>query len=270
MPAPPSPGASLTELVAVMQRLLAPDGCPWDREQTLETLKPFLIEECFEVIEALEDGGPAEHCEELGDLLMQIVFQAALRNAAGEFGIDDVVRGIVDKLVRRHPHVFADAVAADSAEVLTQWDAIKRQEKASRGGPAGPERTLGGVPLGLPALVRGQALSERAARVGFDWPDVAGCRAKVDEELAELEQAAAGGKPAEIEHEVGDLLFAVVSLARKHGVDAEAALRAANRRFETRFAFVEDRLVERGRTPRTSDLAEMDALWDQAKLEPAG
>jgi MazG family protein len=261
----PAAGARLPELVEVMRRLLAPDGCPWDREQSLATLRPFLIEECFEVIEALEAGGPAEHLEELGDLLFQIVFQAALREREGAFGIDDVVGGIVEKLVRRHPHVFADATAADSAEVLAQWDAIKRQEKAAKGGAAGPPRVLAGIPAGLPALARAQQLSRRAGKVGFDWPDAAGSRAKVVEELAEIDGAAAAADPAALEHEVGDLLFAAVNLARKHGVDAEAALRAANRRFEGRFAYVEDRLRERGKAPHESDLAEMDALWDDAK-----
>jgi MazG family protein len=262
------PGASLADLVAIMERLLAPDGCPWDREQTLASLRPFLIEECFEVVEALEAGDAPHHQEELGDLLFQIVFQAALRARAGEFAIDDVVQGIVDKLVRRHPHVFADATVSDSADVLVQWDEIKRREKAARA-PAGaasePERLLAGVPVGLPALVRAERLSRKAAKVGFDWPDVAGCRAKVDEELGEIDDAIAGGVAAAIEHEVGDLLFAAVSLARKVGVDPEAALRAANRRFEKRFEYIEDRLRERGRSPRESDLKEMDALWNDAK-----
>jgi MazG family protein len=263
------PGASLSQLCDVMRRLLAPDGCPWDREQTLATLRPFLIEESYEVLEAIEHGSAAQHCEELGDLLFQIVFQAALREAAGEFAIDDVVRSIVDKLVRRHPHVFAGATVSGSAEVLTRWDEIKQQEKAARG-QAGPPRTLGDVPRGMPALSRAQLLSRRAAAVGFDWPDVAGCRAKVDEELGEIDGAATTGDPAALEHEVGDLLFAAVSLARKHGVDAETALRAANRRFEARFGYVEDRLRERGKTPASSDLAEMDALWDQAKRDAVG
>jgi MazG family protein len=262
---PPAPGASLAELVTIMQRLLAPDGCPWDREQTLATLRPFLIEECFEVVEALESGDAAHHCEELGDLLFQIVFQAAIRQAAGEFAIDDVVRGIVDKLVRRHPHVFADATVDGSAEVLRQWDEIKRAEKAAKGIAPGPERTLAGVPVGLPALVRAHTLSKKAAKVGFDWPDASGSRAKVLEELEEIDRAAAGGDPAELEHEVGDLLFAATNLARKLGVEPEAALRAANRRFQDRFEYIEDRLRDRGKGPRDSNLAEMDALWDEAK-----
>ncbi|HTE56195.1 MAG TPA: nucleoside triphosphate pyrophosphohydrolase [Kofleriaceae bacterium] len=262
------PGASLAGLCDIMRRLLAPDGCPWDREQTLESLRPYLIEEAYEVLEALETGTPADHCEELGDLLMNVVFQAALREQDGEFGIDDVVRGISDKLIRRHPHVFADAHAESSEEVLTQWEEIKRRERAQkeRGrAAAAVPRTLAGVPLALPALARAQQVSARAARVGFDWPEVQGCRDKVDEELGELDRAVESGDRAAIEHELGDLLFAATSLARKLGCDAEAALRACTRRFTERFAYVEDHLRERGRTPSESNLAEMDALWDEAK-----
>jgi MazG family protein len=270
-------GASLADLVDIMNRLLAPDGCPWDREQTLASLRPYLVEETFEVLEAMEVGTPAEHCEELGDLLMQVVFQSALRERAGEFNVDDAVRSICDKLVRRHPHVFGQAEVGSAAEVEVQWEEIKRREKAAAGAAKGagaegaeeaaPQRTLAGVPLGLPALVRANLISARAARVKFDWHDAAGCRAKVAEELDEIDRAVASGDRAAIEHEIGDLLFAAVSLARKLGVDPEAALRACTRRFTARFEYIEDRLRERGRTPAESDLAEMDALWDQAKAE---
>src|SRR5690606_31694829 len=223
-----------------------PDGCPWDREQTLESLRPFLVEETHEVLEAIEAGTPAEHCEELGEVLMQIVFQAALGEKAGEFHTADVVQGISDKLVRRHPHVFGEAQVGSADEVLVQWEEIKRREKADKaaragasGGGAGGEapvpRTLAGVPRSLPALTRAQQVSARAARVKCGGPDVAGCRAKVDEELGELDRAVAGGDRAAIEHELGDLLFAIVSRARKLGCDAEAALRACTRRFEARF-----------------------------------
>ena len=261
------PGASLAELVSIMNRLLAPGGCPWDREQTLESLRPYLVEETFEVLEALEAGTPAQHCEELGDLLMQIVFQSALREVEGAFAIDDVVRGIADKLVRRHPHVFADAHAESADEVLVQWEEIKRREKAARAeAGARPPGTLAGVPLSLPALSRAHQVSAKAARVGFDWPDAQGCRDKVTEELGEIDRAMASGDRAAIEHEIGDLLFATVSLARKLGIDAEAALRGCTRRFTDRFAFIEDRLRERGRAPSESTLEEMDALWNEAKV----
>jgi MazG family protein len=188
---------------------------------------------------------------------MQIVFQSELRAAEGAFGIDDVVRGIADKLVRRHPHVFGDVKLGSSAEVLDQWGKLKEKEK--------PRRTLEGVPAALPALTRAMKLSERAAAVGFDWPDAAGARAKVAEEIAEIDREMAGEDRVAMEHEIGDLFFAAVSLSRKLGIDPEAALRAANRRFTSRFEYIEDRLRERGRSPRDSDLAEMDALWEEAK-----
>ncbi len=265
-------GASLAELCDIMRRLLAPDGCPWDREQTLESLRPYLIEEAFEVLEAIETGTPAEHCEELGDLLMNVVFHAALREQEGAFTIDDVVRGISDKLVRRHPHVFAEAQADSAEQVVVQWEEIKRRERSMKAeassdpdAAAAPPRTLAGVPLALPSLARAQQISSRASRVGFDWPDARGCREKIAEELHELDEAMVAGDREAIEHELGDVLFGAVSLARKLGCDAEAALRACTRRFTERFEYIEDRLRERGRAPADSDLAEMDALWDEAK-----
>jgi MazG family protein len=251
-------GDSLPDLVDVMRRLLAPDGCPWDREQTLASLKPFLLEETYEVLEALDGGTPQDHREELGDLLMQIVFQSALRETEGAFHIDDVVAGIAEKLRRRHPHVFGDQKLETSAQVLEQWTALKEKEK--------PRRVLDGVPLAMPALARAQRLTERAGAVGFDWPDVAGARAKVTEELQEVDEAARSGDADRLRAELGDLLFATVNVARKLGVDAEGALREASDRFTSRFRFVEDRLRDGGRSPKEASLAEMDALWDEAKL----
>ena len=247
----------MVDLCGVMARLLAPDGCPWDREQTLDTLKPFLLEETYELLEALEGGDPRAHCEELGDVLFQLVFQAALREAAGAFSMDDVITGIADKLRRRHPHVFGETKLETSEQVLKQWGELKDKEK--------PRRTLDGVPRAMPALARAQKLTERASAVGFDWPDAAGPRAKVDEEQAELDEAVRAGDPARVRAEVGDLLFAVVNLARKHGVDAETALRQTSDRFVARFEAIEDRLRERGRTPREASLEEMDALWNEVK-----
>ncbi|RMH40816.1 MAG: nucleoside triphosphate pyrophosphohydrolase [Deltaproteobacteria bacterium] len=257
-------GHAFARLVDVMDRLLAPGGCPWDREQTLDSLRPYLLEETYEVLDVMTGDDPAAHREELGDLLMQIVFQAALREARGEFDIDDVATAIADKLVRRHPHVFGDARADDPEAVARQWDRIKAEERRAHGG-GGPDRALRGVPRSTPALARAQKLSERAAAVGFDWPDAAGCRAKVDEELRELDEAIAAGDRARVEAELGDLLFAVTSLARKLGVDAEGALRAAADEFTRRFEHIEDRLHERGRSPRDATLDEMDALWEAAK-----
>lgn len=265
-------GASFPRLVAIMARLLAPDGCPWDREQTLATLRPFLVEETYEVLDALERGDVAHHCEELGDLLMQVVFQAALRQAEGGFAIDDVVAGICDKLERRHPHIFGDAAQlATSGEVLAQWEAIKAQEKAAAATAEAPARTLAGVPRGLPALARATKLGSKAGRVGFDWGGWEGSAAKVREEIDEVEEVArGGGDPARAHHEIGDLLFAVVNLARKLEVDAESALHDASVRFSRRFEFIEDRLRADGRAPAQSDLTEMDRLWDEAKAAGIG
>jgi len=266
-------GASFPELVAVMKRLLAPDGCPWDREQTLESLRPYLVEETYEVLDAIERGTAAEHCDELGDLLMHIVFQAELRAAEGAFSIDDVVRSIVEKLVRRHPHVFGEASADSSAKVLAQWNRIKEQERRDKGGDApNPSAeaarvpsALEGVPIGMPALARAQQLTKRAEHVGFDWPDLGSCRAKLDEEIGELDRAIDAGDRESAEAELGDVLFTTVNLARKLGCDAEGALRRTVSRFVDRFAYVEEQLRVRGSTPRESSLEEMDALWDEAK-----
>ncbi len=257
------PGASLTRLVEIMDRLLAPDGCPWDREQTLETLRPFLIEETYEVLDALARDDAADHCEELGDLMMQIVFQAAIRKAQGAFGIDDVVASISDKLVRRHPHVFGEATGVDTPEqVLAQWEDIKQAEKAAAG--AKPNRILAGVKHG-PALWRAQKLGAKAGKVGFDWPGWEGSHQKVQEEVHEIAEAARSGSAAERHHEIGDLLFAVVNLARKLGVDAETALVDATGRFVSRFEHIESTLEARGKTPQQSSLEEMDSLWNDAK-----
>jgi len=256
-----TPGSSMTRLVQVMDRLLAPDGCPWDREQTLETLRPFLVEETYEVLDALSRDDIKGHCEELGDLLMQVVFHAALRRHEGAFDIDDVCDGISDKLVHRHPHVFADAKADTSEQVLAQWEEIKKAEKTAKG--VRHDRILAGVKPG-PALARAQKIGTKAAKVGFDWPDVEGSIAKIEEEVREVREVVTG-EQAKRHHEVGDLLFAVVNVARKLGVDAEQALVDATRRFQQRFEFVEDRLSDRGKTPQTSTLEEMDSLWNEAK-----
>lgn len=260
-------GTTLPELVQLMDRLLSETGCPWDREQTLESLRPFLVEEAYEVLDALDENDPAHHRDELGDLLFQIVFQAALRAREGAFGIDDVVGAIVGKMTFRHPHVFADAHASDAAEVLVNWDKLKAAEREARGEAPADKGVLSGVPLALPALLRAQRIGEKAARVGFDWPDAAGVVAKIKEELVEIEEAVAEGDRAHIEHEVGDLLLAASRLAAKLGVAPEDALRKATRRFEARFSFIETQLAAEGRTPAESTLEEMDRVWDRAKAD---
>ncbi|MEO8702021.1 MAG: nucleoside triphosphate pyrophosphohydrolase [Kofleriaceae bacterium] len=257
------PGASLPKLVEIMDQLLAPDGCPWDREQTLDTLRPFIVEETYEVLDALARRDVAGHCEELGDLLMQIVFHAAIRKAEGAFDIDAVIASISDKLVRRHPHVFGEVQAGiTSDEVLAQWDRIKQAEKAAAG--TKQNRILGGVKP-APALARAQKIGVKASKVGFDWPSWEGSHDKINEEVLEVAGAIREGDGAAMHHEIGDLLFAVVNLARKIGVDAENALVDATARFTARFEHVEDGLTGRGKTPQTSTLEEMDLLWNEAK-----
>ena len=253
---------AIERLLGIMHRLRAPGGCPWDREQTLESLRPYVLEETYEVLEAIDAGDVAGHREELGDLLLQIVFQAELRQEAGAFEFADVADAISDKLVSRHPHVFGDGQVKDAEGVLRQWAALKREEKRKKGGG---KSVLEGVPRELPALARADRLTEKASRIGFDWPDAAGARAKVAEELAELDAAMGAGERTEIEHEVGDLLFAVANLARKLGVAPEEALRTTLARFTARFHHVEEVLERRGVPHGGATLAEMDALWDEAK-----
>ena len=261
-------GQTFPRLVALMQRLLAPDGCPWDREQTIESLRRYVLEEACEVIDAVETAQADPLREELGDLLLQVVFLSELSRSRYGFGPDDVVRGICEKLVRRHPHVFGDATLQTADEVAVQWEAIKAREKTTPGG------LLSKVQRSLPALERAQKLSDRVGRVGFDWPDSAASRAKVEEELAELDQARARGDASDIEAELGDLLFAVVNLARKHGIEAAAALQKTNERFCQRFAHVERQVAERdggwpldaeGKPTRGLSLSTLDGYWNEAK-----
>ena len=255
-------GQNFGELVAIMKRLLAPDGCPWDQEQTLTTLRPFLIEEAYEVLEALEKDDAAEHCEELGDLLFQIVFQAELRAVEGKFGIEDVVAAIARKMVRRHPHVFGDLKVSGSSEVLANWGKWKAEEHAEKGKK---RRTLEGIPEALPALLLAQRIGEKAADVGFDWPDVKGVRDKLDEEIRELDEAMAGGDATAIGEELGDVLFTLTRLGSKLGAPPEDALRACVRRFRARFEEMEDRAAEGGKQLKGMPLEEMDAMWRAAK-----
>ena len=258
-------GAEVSKLVGLMQRLLAPGGCPWDREQTLATLVPFLVEETYEVVDAIASGDVADHGEELGDLLLQIIFQSELRHAEGAFGIDDVARGIVSKLVRRHPHVFGEAVASRTTtaeDVLSNWAKLKATEKAAKG----KHGALDGIPASAPALLRATRGGEKASAVGFDWPDAHGPRAKINEELAELDEAWRAGDRTAMEHELGDTLLAVANLARKLNIDAESALRAATDRFAARFGHIEKTLAAQGRAVADASAEEQDRLWDAAKL----
>jgi MazG family protein len=259
-------GAEVTKLVGLMQRLLAPDGCPWDREQTLATLVPYLVEETYEVVDALASGNVTDHREELGDLLLQVVFQSELRFTEGAFGIDDVAHGIVTKLVRRHPHVFGEVKAQNADEALASWAKLKAEEKAKQG----KKGALDGIPKSAPALLRASRAGEKAGAVGFDWPDATGPRQKIDEELSELDRALSAGDKAQIESELGDVLFATVNLARKLGLDAESALRAATDRFGRRFAHLEETLAAQGRAVRDASPEEQDRLWEAAKAAERG
>jgi nucleoside triphosphate diphosphatase len=257
------PETALRRLLEIMDKLRDPGGCPWDREQTLKTLTPYLLEEAHEVIEAIESGDAQHHKEELGDLLFQVIFQSRIAREEGKFDFAQVCEGISDKLTRRHPHVFGDVSVSGSGEVVKNWERIKADERKEKGQPS--RSAIGGVPVSLPALVRGERMTEKAAAVGFDWPDPASVLAKVREELEELEEAMRSGEQHAVEHELGDLLFAVANLGRWVKVHPEEALRGALRRFESRFHFIESKLAERGRSPRESTLEEMDALWDEAK-----
>jgi len=264
-------GEEMERLEQIMIRLRAEGGCPWDREQDLRSLRPYLVEETYEVLDEMDrvvGGAPWRGlCEELGDLLFQIVFHAQLARELGEFQLADVARAICDKIVRRHPHVFGDISVRGAEEVLQNWARLKAAERRHRTGSEGS--VLEGVPSGAPALLRAERLTEKASRIGFDWPDAAAVRHKLDEELAELDQALAAKDTRALDHELGDVLFTLANLARRLGTPAEDALRAANRRFTERFQVVERGLRERGVPFGTATLEDMDALWEQAKAAEA-
>ncbi len=243
----------------IVERLRAPDGCPWDREQTHTSLRGALVEECYEVIEAIDLSDDANLCEELGDLLLHVVMHARMAEERRAFDLEAVAAGICDKMIRRHPHVFGDRGAGDSDEVLRQWEQIKREEKGGQSG------ILDHLPASLPALLRAQNAQKKAACVGFDWPDVEPVFAKIDEEVGEVREAMASESASAVEAEIGDLLFSVVNLARKSGVDAETALASATNRFIERFRFIEGHLAAEGRRVEDVPLAELDSLWDRAK-----
>lgn len=250
----------LDPVVDVMARLRSPNGCPWDAEQTHATLRRYIIEEVYEVVEAIDEKDPAHLCEELGDLLLQIVFHARMAEENGDFSMQDVVDTVTEKLIRRHPHVFGDISVRDAAEVIVNWDAIKRLEKKVK-----PQSVLDGVPSGLPALLRANKLQIKAAKVGFDWDDIAPVWAKVAEELDELREAAEIGDKAKIEDELGDVIFATVNLGRFLGVEAEVALNGTNNKFIRRFQQMEEAVRAKGLKWKDLDLTAMDELWEAVK-----
>jgi len=271
------PSRDIARLIEIMAALRMPgSGCPWDLEQNFGTIAPYTIEEAYEVADAIARGDLDDLKDELGDLLLQVVFHARMAEEQGSFAFGDVVQAITEKLIRRHPHVFGDKGSMSTPEVNVQWDEIKAQEKAARvkadKGPApGRAGALTGVSPGLPALARALKLQQKAGKVGFDWNDAKAVIDKIREETGEIEAELAHGDAEPVKEEIGDLLFVVVNLARHLGVDPETALRETNLKFERRFAAIEDALAAAGKTPAQATLAEMDALWDQAKArEKAG
>lgn len=256
--------AELRRLLDIMVALRDPkDGCPWDRAQSFATIAPYTIEEAYEVADAIARNALTALADELGDLLFQVVYHARLAEEAGLFAFADVARAIAEKMLRRHPHVFGTAPKRAAEEQAAAWEAEKHAERAARA-EAG---ALAGVPLALPALTRAQKLSARAARVGFDWPDVRSVLDKLEEEADELKAELAEADPAKLANELGDLLFVVANLARKLGLDAETCLRAANLKFERRFQNLEQRLAREGKTPKDVSLSEMETLWNAVKSE---
>jgi MazG family protein len=262
-----SPGVLFERLLDVMMRLRAPHGCPWDREQTRVSLKPYLIEEAYEVLEAIESGRSAPLKEELGDLLFQVVFHARLAEELGEFTMGDLLEQLVGKMVRRHPHVFGDASVGTATEALAQWEAIKQREAVEKG----QQRSiLDGVPRALPALLRAQRVQSKAARVNFDWPDAAAAWSKVEEEMRETGEALAAGNVDRIHEELGDALFSLVNVARLAKLDAEEALHGAIEKFRRRFAGMEAELAARGTSVSAVATDELERAWESAKVAERG
>lgn len=273
------PSHDIARLLEIMAALRTPvTGCPWDLEQTFETIVPYTIEEAYEVADAIERADMSDLKEELGDLLLQVVFHSRMGEEAGAFAFGDVVQAVTAKMVRRHPHVFGDADARAAGAAKGQWDSIKALEKASKQSvSAAPQSLLNDVPVQLPALTRALKLQDKAAKVGFDWPSLGPVFAKLREEISELEEVALPADPSapardtvpqslqRIEEELGDLLFVVANIARHLSLDPETALRRANAKFTRRFRHIEARLAEDGRSPQQSTLEEMDALWNEAR-----
>jgi tetrapyrrole methylase family protein / MazG family protein len=253
-------GSTFTRLCQIVAQLRAPDGCPWDREQTNESLLPATLEEAYEVAEAARSGNDAHFREELGDLLLLVVMHAEIAAEGGRFKIEEVVREVTEKLIRRHPHVFGQSDARDSVAVVRQWEAIKRAEKKDT------SHYLASLPGALPALMRAEKAQKKVARVNFDWEKIEQVVAKVEEELGEVKAAVELQERSSIEDEIGDLLFAVVNLSRKCGIDAETALQKATDKFRTRFNRLEDELKSRGKRLGDVDLAEMDEIWNRVKM----
>ncbi len=257
---PPATLPPVQRLVEVMRLLRSPQGCPWDHKQTLATLKDHLVEESHEVLDAIDSGDRAKLCEELGDLLLQVVFQAQICAEEKAFTLDDVATSIVEKLIRRHPHVFGTIQVSGADEVLKNWEQIKKSEKGDS-----PRSTLDGIPKSLPGLQKADLVQKRAARVGFDWDDARGALAKLTEEVGEVQEAAREGDAARVGEEIGDLLFAAVNVCRFYDQHPETVLQGTIGRFSARFRFIEDRVHALGKQMSDLPLAELDKIWDEAK-----
>jgi tetrapyrrole methylase family protein / MazG family protein len=264
MPIESSAGEKFQKLVEIMARLRAPGGCPWDREQTFDSIKPYTLEETYEVLDAIDRRDWPGLAEELGDFLLQAVFYSEMAAEEGRFTIGDTLDAINAKLIRRHPHVFGDETAHTAGDVKRIWGEVKAAEKSKDGKPSG---LLDSTPRALPALVEAQQIASRAAGVGFDWENADQVIAKLDEELAEFARARESGSPAELEDELGDMIFVLVNLARFVKVDPEQALRKTNGKFRTRFAHIERRLAEQGKRLEDAGIAEMESLWQEAKQQ---
>jgi len=256
--------SSFDELVQIMKRLHDPDGCPWDREQTHQSLKPYLMEETYEALEAIDSGSEERLAEELGDVLLQVIFHAEIAHRQGHFTIEDVLRGIIDKLKRRHPHVFGDITVDRSEQVIKNWEEIKRREKR---GKKGDGSVLDGLPKSLPALIKARRIQEKVSRVGFDWARTEEVMMKVEEELRELKEASLSKNKEAIEEELGDLLFAIANLARFVSLCPEDALRKTIDKFQRRFQHIERELPKRGLKLGEASLEEMDEIWEEVKRE---
>jgi len=251
---------SFDDLVRLMTRLRGPDGCPWDRKQTLPDLKPYVIEEAYEVVDAIDRNDRAALLEEIGDFLLEAVFITEITREEGTFDVYDSITAIHDKLVRRHPHVFGDVEAKDAEQVLVNWEKLKQDERKAEN-----KSLLAGIPQAMPALLKASRLTEKASRVGFDWRRTEDVFDKIDEEIAELREAVATGDASHVHEEIGDLLFTIANIARKVNVNPEEALQSTNRKFMSRFQSMEARVRERDQNLDQLDLEEMDRLWDEAK-----
>ena len=259
-----SPGVLFERLLDIMHRLRGPGGCPWDREQTRTSLKPYLIEEAYEVLEAIESGSSDPLCEELGDLLFQVVFHTEIATEREEFTIADLLRRLSDKMVSRHPHVFSDASVDTPREALAQWEAIKQQEAETEGRR---RSVIAGVPRALPSLVRAQRIQSKAARVHFDWPDARAAWIKVEEEMHEAAAALAAGDRDRLQEELGDVLFSLVNVARLSALDAEEALHGATEKFRRRFTTMEEDLIARGKSVASVSSEELERSWEAVKAQ---